>query len=86
MLSQPAEAQFSGAAIYELGSATTDVGEDPGNAGLAYGFGVGGEYSFFSANRLGLVVVADLSVRALAVDLPDRVDRGAGVFGVAPVS
>ena len=30
MVSQPAEAQFSGAAVYELGIATTDVGEDQG--------------------------------------------------------
>jgi len=80
MISQPAEAQFSGAAVYELGAATTDVGEDQGNASLAYGFGVGGTYSFFSANSIGLVVGADLLVRSFGVDLPDRIQRGAGVF------
>lgn len=80
MVSLPAEGQFSGAAVYELGIATTDVGEDQGNAGLAYGFGAGVTYSFFSANRLGLVVGADLLVRSFGVDLPDRIQRGAGVF------
>src|SRR3972149_7260655 len=80
MISRPAEGQFSGAAVYELGRATTDVGEDQGNASLAYGFGVGGTYSLFPADRLGLVVGADLSVRGFGVDLPDRVEQGAGVF------
>ena len=80
VFSRTAEGQFSGAAVYELGSATTDVGKDQGNASLAYGFGVGGTYSFFSADRFGLVVGADLLVRGFGVDLPDRVERGAGVF------
>lgn len=80
MVSQPAEAQFSGAAVYELGIATTDVGEDQGNASLAYGFGAGVTYSFFSANSVGLVVGADLLVRSFGVDLPDRIQRDVGVF------
>ena len=80
MVSQPAEAQFSGAAVYELGFATTDVGEDQGNASLAYGFGAGVTYSFFSANSVGLVVGADLLVRSFGVDLPDRIQRDVGVF------
>ena len=80
MVPQPAEAQFSGAAVYELGIATTDVGENQGNASLAYGFGVGGTYSFFSANSVELVVGADLLVRSFGVDLPDRIQRDAGVF------
>ena len=80
LISQPAEAQFSGAAVYEIGIATTDVGEDQGDASLAYGFGVGATYSFFSANSVGLVVGADLLVRSFGVDLPDQIQRGAGVF------
>ena len=80
MVSQPAEAQFSGAAVYELGIATTDVEEDQGNASLAYGFGAGVTYSFFSANSVGLVVGADLLVRSFGVDLPDRIQRDVGVF------
>lgn len=80
MLVQPAEAQFTGHAIYEVGSATTDVGEDGGNATFAYGFGAGATYSLLSSNRLGLVVGADILVRAFGVSLPERAERGAGAF------
>lgn len=80
MLAQPAEAQFSGHALYEIGSATTDVGEDQGSASLAYGFGVGGVFSFLPENTVGLAVGADLSVRAFGLNLSGRAERGAGVF------
>ena len=80
VLCQPAEAQFYGQALYEVGGATTDIGGDQGNASLAYGFGVSGNYSFLSSNNIGLVVGADLLVRAFGVSLPGRVERGAGVF------
>jgi hypothetical protein len=80
MLAQPAEAQFTGHAIYEIGSTTTDVGEDQGSATLAYGFGASGSYSFLSENSVGLVVEAELLVRAFGVSLPGRAERDAGVF------
>jgi hypothetical protein len=80
MLAQPAEAQFSGHAIYEIGSATTDVGEAQGTTGLAYGVGAGASYSFSATEGIGLVVGADLLVRAFGVSLPGAVERGAGVF------
>jgi hypothetical protein len=80
MLAQPAEAQFSGHAIYEIGSASTDVGEAQGTTSLAYGFGAGGSYSFSATKGIGLVVGADLLVRAFGVSLPGAVEQGAGVF------
>jgi hypothetical protein len=80
MLAHPAEAQFTGHALYEIGSATTDVGDAQGNASFAYGFGVGGSYSFLATERIGLVVGADLLVRAFGVNLSGVVDNGPGVF------
>ena len=77
---RPAEAQFSGAAFYEVGGAATDVGEEPGNAGLAYGFGAGSSYSFLSDKRVGVVVGVDLLIRAFGLSLPGISERDAGVF------
>ena len=58
----------------------TGSGEDQGNASLAYGFGAGASYSFLSTKSLGLVVEANLLVRAFGVDLPGRLEGDPGVF------
>jgi hypothetical protein len=80
VLAQPAHAQFSGQAIYEIGSATTDAGETQGSNGLAYGLGAGGSYSFLAGKGIGLVVGADVLVRAFALRIAGTAERGAGVF------
>ena len=80
LVAEPAHAQFSGHAIYEIGSATTDAGETQGSNGLAYGLGAGGSYSFLAGKEIGLVVGVDVLVRAFGVRLPGTVERGAGVF------
>jgi len=73
-------AQFAGHVIYEVGGAMTDVGPYEGGGTMAYGFGAGVTQSFFSTNRIGLVVGADVLVRAFGVSLPGRVENGVGVF------
>jgi hypothetical protein len=80
MLAQPAYAQFSGQAAYEIGSATTDAGDAGGTAGLAYGVGAGATYSVVGGNGIGLVVGADVLLRAFSVSLPGTVERSAGAF------
>ena len=79
-LAHPARAQFSAAALYEIGGARTDVGEEDGKARLAYGVGLGGSYSFLPNRSLGLAVGGDVLVRAFGIEVPGRVQRGAGVF------
>jgi hypothetical protein len=76
----PALAQFSAAARYELGAATTDAGEDEGNAAAAYGIGLGGSYSALPKRLLGFAVGADVLVRGFGIEIPGRLQRSAGVF------
>lgn len=80
MIAQPVEAQFTGHAIYAIDGAITDVGQDEGNATLAFSLGAGATHSFFSRNRVGLVVGADVLVRAFGLGIPGRAERSAGVF------
>jgi hypothetical protein len=76
----PALAQFSAAARYELGAATTDAGEDEGHAAAAYGIGLSGSYSVSPERPLGFAVGGDVLVRGFGIEIPGRVQRGAGVF------
>ena len=73
-------AQFSGGALYEVGTATTDVGDDKGNGAPMYGMGLGASYTFLSKRPISLVLGANLLVRGFAIDLPGRVESDAGVF------
>ena len=72
--------QFEGFALYEVGAATTDVGSEDGKSKLVYGVGAGASYGFLSKKDLGVVVGADLVVRGFGLEIPDRLDRNAGVF------
>ena len=76
----PALAQFSAAARYELGVATTDAGEDDGNSVPAYGLGLSGSYSAFPKRLLGFAVGGDVLVRGFGIEIPGRVQSSAGVF------
>ncbi len=73
-------AQLEGAAVYEIGAAITDVGEDSGEPALTYGLGLGGSYRLFQDRSVGLVLCADLLVRGFGLDVPGRIEEGAGVF------
>ena len=73
-------AQLSGGALYEVGTATTDVGDDKDNGTPMYGMGLGASYTFLSKHPIGIVLGANLLVRAFAIDLPGRAESGAGVF------
>jgi hypothetical protein len=77
---QPARAQFSAAALYELGAARADVGEDEGHPRFAYGLGLCGSYSLYPERTLGFAAGADVLVRGFGIDIPGRVQSGAGVF------
>jgi len=79
-VSQPAWAQLSGRAVYEVGTLATDAGSDEGSGQLGSGFGVEGGYAFFADSRLGLVVGAKLLVRGFGVSISDRVELDMGVF------
>jgi len=73
-------AQLAGGAVFEVGNATTDVGDDEGNGAPMYGLGGGAYYTFLSNRAIGFVLGADLLVRGFTIDLPGRVESGAGVF------
>ncbi len=79
-VAHPVQAQFSATALYELGAARTDVGADDGNAAPAYGLGLSGAYSLFPKKTLGLAVGGDALVRGFGIEVPDRIQSGAGVF------
>lgn len=79
-VAHPARAQFSASALYELGAARTDAGEDDGNVRLAYGLGLSGSYSLFPKRPLGLAVGGDVLVRGFGIEVPDRIQSSAGVF------
>lgn len=73
-------AQLSGGAVFEVGNATTDVGDDEGDGASMYGMGAGASYTFLSNRAIGVVVGGDLLVRGFGIDLPGRVESGPGVF------
>lgn len=77
---QPAWAQFAGAALYEIGTTTTDVGADEGHASFAYGLGLRGSYSFLGERPGRLAIGGDALVRGFGVDIPERAQESAGVF------
>jgi hypothetical protein len=79
-VARPAQAQFSATALYELGAAWTDVGADEGSSAAAYGLGLSGSYSTFHEKALGLAVGGDVLVRGFGIDVPGRLQSGAGVF------
>ena len=79
-VAHPAQAQFSATALYEIGAARTDVGLDDGNASPAYGVGLSGAYSLSPEKTLGLAVGGDVLVRGFGIEVPGRVQSGAGVF------
>ena len=76
----PALAQLAGFALYEVGSATTDLGSEEGTSKLVYGFGAGASYGFMPERDLGIVVGADLVVRGFGMEIPDRLELNVGVF------
>ncbi|GMR24724.1 MAG: hypothetical protein BMS9Abin37_3317 [Acidobacteriota bacterium] len=82
LLSAPqANAQLVGRAVYELGVATTDVGDDEGAGQAMYGFGLSLAYTFVpGGGGLGFVFGADLLVRGFGIDVPGRFEGSAGVF------
>lgn len=80
MVARPAQAQFSASALYEIGGARTDVGEDDGKTLPGYGIGLGGSYSPSPQKSLGLAVGGDVLVRAFGIEVADRIKSGAGVF------
>jgi hypothetical protein len=76
----PVQAQFSATALYELGAARTDVASDEGDAAPAYGLGLSGAYSLFPKKTLGLALGGNVLVRGFGIEVPDRIQSGAGVF------
>ena len=72
--------QFDAFALYEVGAATADLGSEGGKSKLVYGFGAGASHGFLRKNDLGIVVGADLVVRAFGLEIPDRLDLDAAVF------
>jgi hypothetical protein len=76
----PVQAQFSATALYEVGAARTDVGADEGDAAPAYGLGLGVSHSMFPDRTLGLAVGGDVLVRGFGLEVPGRIQSGAGVF------
>jgi hypothetical protein len=79
-VARPVQAQFSATALYEVGAARTDVGEDDGNTAPAYGLGLSGSYSLSPEKALGLAFGGDVLVRGFGIEVPGRIDTGAGVF------
>ena len=79
-------AQLSGGALFEIGSATSTVGDDKGDPAPMYGMGIGAAYTFWSQRAIGLVVGADLLVRGFAINLPGRFESDAGVFDQSDMS
>jgi len=79
-VAHPVQAQFSATALYEVGAARTDVGEDDGNATPAYGLGLSGSYSPSPEKALGFAVGGDVLVRGFGIEVPGRIESGAGVF------
>lgn len=66
--------------MFEVGTSFTDVGDERGERGLAYGMGLEASYAFLSEGGAGVVIGGDLHVRGFEVNLPERVESGVGVF------
>lgn len=79
-VAHPVQAQFSATALYEVGAARTDVGADEGEAAPAYGLGLSLSYSPSPKKAIGLAVGGDVRLRGFGIDVPGRIESGAGVF------